>query len=709
MATILFSDAVTNPGLVANFDPAVDVLVISDASASQTELAVDAGSVTLSTETGSVTLPIDLKTLTSGSSGSIRFVDGSILLIGDGTIAAIADDLANSLTGDDGDDQLRGLGGNDTLYGGEGADMLYGNTGEDSIWAATPDDGSDTVFAGQGNDTINYASSADDYIGYGNLGTDSIISGAGNDVLYGGQGNDTIAGADGDDTIYGNADNDLIDGGEGSDTIYAGQGNDKIYGGLSGSDANVLYGNLGDDTIFANAAGDTIFGGQGNDTITGSTGDDRMLGNLDNDLFVNNAATGVDTVIGGAGSDTLSQNLGATTKTLFTDFDAATDVISLTGVTALSFALYAYGGAFDVSDERANLLSGEDLILKNNLGEVTLQGGAGKTITGDNLILADNTVFAYNVGGAATALTGDDGADLLVAGDNGDTLIGGDLGNDTFIGGDGADLVQLGTGWGATDDIQGGAGNDTMTATVGTATAINDTLVSIEQLTLAWDGAAGTASIVVSQSTGLAVTATGFTAGQDLYLDAGGVNGTVSIAAGIGDDELYGSSSAIAFDTLSGGDGDDQIYGQGGNDVLNGNEGADIIVGGAGADTLTGGAGADVFLFQSASQSGFTLADVDHITDFVSGSDQITFSGGGAAVLDERLTDLSTSTSLLDAAGDAFAAAGTVNAKDAVLFVFGGRTYAYVDDGDAAFTTGTDLLVDITGFTGTTLVAADFT
>jgi len=72
--------------------------------------------------------------------------------------------------------------------------------------------------------------------------------------------------------------------------------------------------------------------------------------------------------------------------------------------------------------------------------------------------------------------------------------------------------------------------------------------------------------------------------GGDVYLAGGGND---QIDGGSGNDSLYGEDGA---DFLFGGSGDDLLDGGAGNDILMGSDGSDILIGGAGSDT---------FIFQS--------------------------------------------------------------------------------------------------------------
>jgi Ca2+-binding RTX toxin-like protein len=86
-------------------------------------------------------------------------------------------------------------------------------------------------------------------------------------------------------------------------------------------------------------------------------------------------------------------------------------------------------------------------------------------------------------------------------------------------------------------------------------------------------------------------------------------------------------SNALGNMTGTGNGLDNTIIGSAGNDTLNGGGGADTLVGGLGRDTLIGGAGADTFVLRSVAESGVGGGQRDVITDFLSGTDKIDFTG----------------------------------------------------------------------------------
>ncbi|MEH6422122.1 calcium-binding protein, partial [Pseudomonas sp. CGJS7] len=110
-------------------------------------------------------------------------------------------------------------------------------------------------------------------------GSDTIVSGDGNDELHGEAGNDTISAGSGNDKVFGGAGNDTIEGGSGNDVLEGGDGDDVIS---DGSGTNVLRGGAGDDILKGTDPWvvNTFEGGTGNDTMSGYYGGDTYLFNL---------------------------------------------------------------------------------------------------------------------------------------------------------------------------------------------------------------------------------------------------------------------------------------------------------------------------------------------------------------------------------------------------------------------------------------------
>ena len=142
---------------------------------------------------------------------------------------------------------------------------------------------------------------------------------------------------------------------------------------------------------------------------------------------------------------------------------------------------------------------------------------------------------------------------------------------------------------------------------------------------------------------------------------------------------------------------------------MQGNEGNDTIRGGCGIDTISGGTGNDVFAYADAGEDGDNAAGggpVEFITDVDWAVDRfrhrrptVTFAANMGAG-----TGADLNASANNAIAAAFALGGGGADEVAAQFTFGGRTYLAIDQDDRrndASPTPTDLLIDITGVTGT--------
>jgi Ca2+-binding RTX toxin-like protein len=158
--------------------------------------------------------------------------------------------------------------------------------------------------------------------------------------------------------------------------------------------------------------------------------------------------------------------------------------------------------------------------------------------------------------------------------------------------------------------------------------------------------------------------------------------------------------------TVFGGLGDDVIFAGSGGDMIQGNEGNDTILADFAADTVSGGSGRDLFLLTDANDDGNGAAGgvIEHITDLNWAEDRLLTLRAVAFAAD---VGTPTGASLSAAAGNAIAAAltlsGTPSAHVAAQFTFGGHTYLAVNQDTTfnAFDDGGDLLLDITGASGT--------
>ncbi len=280
-------------------------------------------------------------------------------------------------------------------------------------------------------------------------------------------------------------------------------------------------------------------------------------------------------------------------------------------------------------------LGGDDVLngnggndqLDGGTGADTMSGGTGSDIyfvddVGDSVIEASGegndevrtTLASYaltaNVerlkftGSGSFTGTGNDLSNEITGGASNDTLYGGD-GHDTLIGGNGDDSLY---GEAGHDTLIGGAGSDTMVGGDG-----NDVYIV--------DSSGDTVTEAAGEGTDLVYTTlASYTLGADLEnLDYNSLTGNFAGTGNALDNDIFGGSGN---DTLSGLDGNDELRGESGNDSLLGGDGDDVLIGATGTDTMEGGDGADSFRLSTQYESGLG-ASADRITDFETGTDLI--------------------------------------------------------------------------------------
>jgi len=202
----------------------------------------------------------------TGTAG-VDFIYG---LAGGDIIAGLeGHDMLDGASGDDwmrggtGQDVLRGGAGDDVLFGEGGMDKLYGNTGADFLDGGW---GADLMYGGSNNDTYVVNDVSDQAIEVNNSGRNwdevyasvSFTLGANiESLVLVGSGDTNGTGNELDNTLYGNNGVNTLVGGAGDDVIYAG-GDDAI---------DTLAGGTGKDEYYI--AGDVVVeqAGQGYDTV----------------------------------------------------------------------------------------------------------------------------------------------------------------------------------------------------------------------------------------------------------------------------------------------------------------------------------------------------------------------------------------------------------------------------------------------------------
>jgi Ca2+-binding RTX toxin-like protein len=360
--------------------------------------------------------------------------------------------------------------------------------------------------------------------------------------------------------------------------------------------------------------------------VTGSAFDDDLRGDGYGNLLSGGA--GKDTISGDCGNDTLSGGdddddilLGAEFTALDrVDGGAGNDTLSLDGNYAAGIV---FGTATLVNVETIDLTAGNSY--KFTLNDANNTGGL--LIHGSNLAKGE-TLFVNGAAEISNAfdLEGGAGNDTLTGGAKNDTLSG-SAGNDVLAGNDGSDAIDGGAG---NDNLSGGNGSDAVTAGSGTDTvsggAGNDDLIFDGNLTSGdrVDGGIGADTLFLAgdYSVGLVLGAATVVNVETITLADGFsyklILDNATNAAGL----LVDASALTGGNTLDLDGGRETasaltaIGGVGADRIIAG-AGADTITGGAGADTLAGGAGIDVLNYAD-STGGVT---VNLVTNVNAGSD----------------------------------------------------------------------------------------
>ena len=507
-------------------------------------------------------------------------------------------------------------------------------------------------------------------------------------TIDGGAGRDTVVTGAGDDIVTGGDDHDRITTNAGDDSVGAGLGNDIVTGGLG---QDVLDGGDDDDNLSGDAGSDLVRGGAGNDTSTGGPGLDvaqlervrarealKPEGTRMSEAQLVALLDGADVLVGGAGSDTSKGHFGA--DTVFGgDVAGASGITTDRDLLALLTATPPGSGSFDpgaacsvtgtsTDHDELDGEDGDDRLFGGTGGD-TVTGGDGADLVcggdGNDLVDGDSGVRAEDAG--TDDLRGGGGDDRLF-GRAGDDTLRGDLGEDLLEGEAGNDVELGGLG---SDALVGGDGNDLVLGDDGTVDAgavaaghAREAAGRLHPADPAAPAAAG--GPIVCRSTATVIG--GFldldgdgAAGDDgrfggypvidgkVDVDGSGtaddqdngVLGTLVITGGVlqstGDVILPGAAMTTSgnadcilggagLDAVAGGDGGDHVLagvggdhvdGNGGDDVLRGEQGDDELLGGLGGDTLFGDSGKDLVTGDAGDDE--LVGGID--TDVLRGSD----------------------------------------------------------------------------------------
>lgn len=455
---------------------------------------------------------------------------------------------------------------------------------------------------------------------------DTLIGGAGDDILRGGDFADTYLFADGfgndrieeevlfvtypdDDQVvfegslastaahFARLDDDLIISFDGAtDTLRSvGQFAEHAYSdielftfsdGVSITDVQLFelllsqWTTSGDDSIVAFRTNDTISTGEGNDTIKAGRGQDTLSGGLGND-----------TLIGGEGSDTYLYDRGDGNDVIDESSDvwSQSDVLRLSGITADHVTL-------ERSGRDVTLVIAESAVGAGDNGRISLtyqlDGFISRGV--DRVEFVDGSAWsAHDLRLKVLTVASTDGDDVIV-GYNTDDILSGGLGNDTLTGGEGRDTYLY----------RRGDGNDVIDESSDVWSESDKLMLSdvtAGQVTLERSG--GDVSLVIAES---AVGAGDggrillkmqldefISRGVDSIFFSDGTSWTPNDLRAM----LLAAASTGHNDIIDGYNTDDSLNGWGGNDTISGFSGNDTLAGGTGNDVLAGGGGEDTYLY----------------------------------------------------------------------------------------------------------------
>jgi len=284
-----------------------------------------------------------------------------------------------------------------------------------------PDTGGSTVslesvatLANQGDDSLTGGAGDDSIIAGG--GDDTLIGGTGADTMEGGDGADTFTLADGfgTDTITGGeggTDNDVIDASgltTGISVTLSGDETGTISDGTSTAGFSEIEGFIftDQDDVFNGATATdalTIDTGDGDDTITGGSGDDTLTGGLGDDTFVYTAGSGMDTITDFGVGNTGSIYDGDQTNNDLVDLSSFYNATSLAAYNAANGALGDLVHELELLRADAadgtldGIINGIDVSGATGAIDLTLLNG-GAPVTGTALSFDNTNVICFAKG-----------------------------------------------------------------------------------------------------------------------------------------------------------------------------------------------------------------------------------------------------------------------------------------------------------------------
>ena len=684
---------------------------------------------------------------------------------GNGNDVVNGDTGNDDLAGDNGNDSLNGGVGSDLLRSDLGNDTINGGSGFDSYFASYSDRSSGltmTYDPTTGNGTITIGSEVDTLISIESFNAGRALSGGfeGTDFndfivgtsdnenyfwygLFGNGGDDTVSGGAGDDKVFGGEGNDVVNGDTGNDELYGQNNNDTLQGTNNGTgERDYLEGGPGNDRFILADTTKTFYD-DGNSTLPG-----------DNDYATIADFNTTDDIIQlrGSSGDYLLSVSGSTTNLYInkpgSEPDELIAVINNQTALSLTASYFSYVSSptlpsitlavspSSVTEDGTTNLVYTFTRTGSTTSALTANYTVGGTATNGTDYTSIPTSVTFAAGSSTATVTVDPTADTTVESDETVALTltagtGYTVGTTTPVTGTitNDDFPQL-----SINDItvvEGKDNNAILTVTVDNPNpqpiTFNYTTGPIDA-TVDVDYTSKTGTITIAANTATATISIPILNDNLNEPDeaftvtlSNPVNATINPEGGIGEVIITDTWQSSLTRTLPNNVenlrliGSNNINGTGnaGNNNITGNSGINQINGGAGIDTLTGGLGADTFIFQFGQS---TISTSDRITDFAINSDKIDLltQGGTATSAPSSFSRAanSTVTTLQNLVNQVFTDANGaitgnqglgVNSAALVQVTTGAiaGTYLVINDSTAGFQSSNDLLINITGFTGT--------
>lgn len=556
---------------------------------------------------------------------------------------------------------LDGGAGDDIMYGGGGLDQLLGGAGQDWVLfrpltrgggAGPYDDGVYLNLAGTDGSlsgVVGFYRSASQTLGaaaqasgfehaVGSMGADALMGTDNSNILVGSDGDDWMEGAAGDDHLVGGASlvtGNQLSGGTGKDVFWAGYDFNpvlralEIAGTTESLSASLAFNPLADSTAVSELVNTSVVRDwdASNDGLRVSTSATLVIGGLtgnspwsaDNsvDLRTKLANLGVENlgtikVAAGAGTNQIYTTSGV--EQLWVGYNYAADQ---------SGAVYGQGANTVINGLTPPALTGNTADVIWGWDDQTMRrdalyvGAGSKAIVGSLLGMDPSSTTRWN---------GADTVDLRgpKVVNSGSVVISSGAGNNILYGSGGQDVVYGSSEAGSFNQVWGDAGSDVFYVGTQLNAATGSTSVMVSK-DLFWDFSLTNDTLNISnQGTAVLALLDGLTDwNADNTVNLSGITanaGTIIVALGAGNDRFVGSA------------GVDVVYG--GTSTLNGNQ----LSGGAGADQFFVGtnysplAGA---LNDAAGRTELVVgeAGLDVIHDWENGVDGLTIGSRGVAVM----------------------------------------------------------------------------